>query len=278
MLGSVAATADTDNDVPVPIGLRFEDALVYATRAHAVQVRKGTGIPYVAHLLAVASLVLEDGGDEDEAVAALLHDAVEDQGGAKRLREIGDRYGERVAEIVLECSDTDVAPKPPWRDRKIAYIEHVATASDGAVRVSLADKLHNARAVLYDYRRLGEALWERFNPEADQLWYFRALVSAFRTRTDGPMLEELDRVVTELEQVSGMGALRKLAADGEGWVELRADGEAVRFTHEHVREARTDEDFRELVRLARVRLYEGTGVVAGAAVTVHASWRRTASS
>jgi hypothetical protein len=260
----------------VTLGPRFEDALVYATQTHAPQSRKGTGVPYIAHLLAVASLVLEDGGDEDEAVAALLHDAVEDQGGDARLQEIRERYGERVAEIVRECSDTDATPKPPWRDRKVAYIEHVAGASPGAVRVSLADKLHNARAVLYDYRRLGEELWERFNPEADQLWYYRSLVAAFRARGDGPMVEELDRVVTELEQVAGMGALRKLAADGKGWVELRAGGEAIRFGPEDVGEA-TDEDFRELVRAARVRLYEDLGVAAGAPISIVASWRQTAS-
>ena len=253
---------------------RFEDALVYATRAHASQIRKGSGIPYVAHLLAVASLVLEDGGDEDEAIAGLLHDAVEDQGGEARLQEIRERFGERVAAIVLECSDTDVMPKPPWRRRKEDYIAHVATASPGAVRVSMADKLHNARAVLYDYRELGEELWERFNPEADQLWYYRSLIAAFAARTDGPMLAELDRVVSELEQVAAMGALRKLCRDAIGWVELRAGGEAVRFEPQDVEDAETDEDFRELVRLARVRLYEETGVEPGAAVSVVASWRR----
>jgi hypothetical protein len=259
------------------LGPRFEDALVYATRTHAPQARKGTGVPYVAHLLSVAALVVEDGGDEDEAIAALLHDAVEDQGGEARLEEIRTRYGDRVAEIVRECSDTDETPKPAWRKRKTDYIAHVATATPGAVRVSLADKLHNARAVLYDYRALGEELWERFNPEADQLWYYRSLVAAFRARTDGPMVQELDRVVTELEQVAAIGALRKLAADGEGWVELRADGEAVRFAAEDVRAAANDEDFRELVRVARVRLYEELGVPAGAAVSIVASWRHAAS-
>jgi HD domain len=274
----VAVAADTDNDAQVTLSPRFEDALVYATRVHAVQVRKGTGIPYVAHLLAVASIVLEDGGDEDEAVAALLHDAVEDQGGNARLRKIRERYGDKVADIVLECSDTDVMPKPAWRKRKLDYIAHVAGASPGAVRVSLADKLHNARAVLYDYRRLGEELWERFNPEADQLWYYRSLVDAFGARSDGPMVEELGRVVAELEQVAAMGALRKLAADREGWVELRADGEAVRLAPDDVGDAQTDEDFRELVRLARVRLYEERGVAAGAPVSIVASWRHSASS
>jgi hypothetical protein len=259
------------------LGRRFEDALVYATQTHAPQARKGTGVPYVAHLLAVASLVLEDGGDEEEAVAALLHDAVEDQGGEARLQEIRHRYGDRVADIVRECSDTDASPKPPWRDRKVAYIAHVGGASPGAVRVSLADKLHNARAVLYDYRDLGEELWERFNPEADQLWYYRSLVAAFRARSDGPMVEELDRVVTELEQVAGMGALRKLAADGEGWVELRSDGKSIRFGPADVGDARTDEDFRELVRAARVRFYDELGVPTGAPISLVASWRQPAS-
>jgi len=146
--------------------------------------------------------VLEDGGDEDEAVAALLHDAVEDQGGEARLEEIRERYGERVAEIVRECSDTDATPKPPWRERKIAYLGHVPTASAGAARVSLADKLHNARAVLYDYRRLGEQLWERFNPEADQLWYYRSLVQAFRRHGVTPLVAELTRVVAEVDELA----------------------------------------------------------------------------
>ena len=142
---------------------RFEDALVYATQIHAHQHRKGTGIPYVSHLMAVASLVLEHGGTETEAIGALLHDAAEDAGGSGRTEDIRLRFGPDVAAIVEGCSDTDVTPKPPWKERKIAYIEHIAAASDSVRLVSAADKLHNARAILKDYRELGESLWDRFN-------------------------------------------------------------------------------------------------------------------
>ncbi len=138
---------------------RFEDALAYAARLHAGQRRKGTDIPYVSHLLAVASLAIENGADEDEAIAALLHDAVEDQGGRRRLHAIRRRYGARVAELVAGCTDADVTPKPPWRQRKVRYLEHLRTASPSVRLVSACDKLHNARAILADYRRLGDALW-----------------------------------------------------------------------------------------------------------------------
>jgi len=154
------------------LGDRFERALSFATHLHREQCRKGTGVPYAAHLLGVASLVLEDGGTEDEAIAALLHDAVEDQGGRARLQEIEHEFGNRVAHIVEGCTDTASIPKPRWRTRKEAYV-HALASHDGSVRrVALADKLYNARATLLDYRRLGDELWERFNPEADQLWYY----------------------------------------------------------------------------------------------------------
>jgi len=179
---------------------RFADALVYATEVHAPQLRKGTNVPYVAHLLAVASLVLEDGGDDDEAIAALLHDAIEDQDVS--FEDIQASFGEHVAEIVQACSDTDVNPKPPWRQRKEDYIAHLAAAQPEVIRVSLADKLHNARSLLFDYRLDGEEMWKRFNPDADQLWYYRSLVDAFRRVSESPMVDELDRVVTELEHLT----------------------------------------------------------------------------
>lgn len=182
---------------------RFTNALVSTAETHASQKRKGTSVPYLSHLLAVAALMLEDGGSEDEAIAALLHDAVEDQGGASRLAEIRARFGERVATIVAGCSDADVQPKPPWRERKETYIRHLAEAPPEVIRVSLADKLHNARAILSDYRQVGDALWQRFNPEADQLWYYRALSNAFQERTTSPMLAELNRVIDELERLVG---------------------------------------------------------------------------
>lgn len=186
-----------------PLGPRFEDALVYASRLHREQLRKQTAVPYVSHLLAVCGLVLEDGGDEDEAIAALLHDAVEDQGGAPRLEEIRARFGPRVAEIVEGCSDTDQVPKPPWRLRKEAYLAHLADAatSESVLRVSAADKLHNARSVLTERHVIGEEVWERFNAGRDeQLWYYRAIVEVLRNRFPGRLTDELADVVQRLGQ------------------------------------------------------------------------------
>jgi (p)ppGpp synthase/HD superfamily hydrolase len=186
---------------------RFEDALGYAARLHAEQVRKGTGVPYIAHLLAVTALALEYGADEETAIAALLHDAVEDQGGAATLEAIRQRFGARVAEIVDGCSDTDVTPKPPWRARKEAYIAHVRVAPPDVRLVSAADKLHNARSILADYRVLGDALWDRFTGgKAGTLWYYRALVDAFRAAGPSPLVEELARVVDELAALAVPGS------------------------------------------------------------------------
>ena len=183
-----------------PLTQRFTDALAYATEVHAGQSRKGTSVPYVAHVLGVCALVLEDGGGEDEAIAALLHDAVEDGGGRPRLEDIRRRFGDRVAGIVWACSDTDETPKPPWKERKARYIAHVREAGPDARRVSCADKLHNARSILRDYRALGERLWDRFNASAeDNLWYYRALVEAFRQPDRSSLVDELERVVGELE-------------------------------------------------------------------------------
>jgi (p)ppGpp synthase/HD superfamily hydrolase len=185
----------------VELGDRFIRALGRTVAIHHGQRRRGTEIPYLAHLLAVCALVLQDGGDEDEAIGALLHDAAEDQGGEARLAEIEFEFGPNVMEIVAECSDTFEQPKPPWRERKETFLAKLPKASMPALRVSVADKLDNARAIVVDYRRLGDELWGRFNPEADQLWYYRALVSTYR-RIDGfesPLIDELDRVVSELE-------------------------------------------------------------------------------
>lgn len=181
---------------------RFAYALDYATRAHHEQLRKGSDIPYVSHLLAVAALVLEDGGDEDEAIAALLHDVVEDQGGTRRLAEVEREFGPAVAAIVESCSDTLVTPKPPWRERKAVYIAHLEEAGPSAVRVSLADKVHNVRTIVLDYRRLGEALWGRFDPDADPVWYYRSLAQVFARRSSSPLVAELEREVSELEALT----------------------------------------------------------------------------
>ncbi len=186
-----------------PLSKRFEEAFCLVCRLHATQKRKGTEIPYVAHLMSVAALVIEDGGDEDEAIAGLLHDAVEDQGGKETLGEIRRQFGERVAGIVYGCTDAETLPKPPWLERKKRYVEHIRTAPEEVRRVSSADKLHNARAILADYRRLGEPLWRRFSGGRDgTLWYYRALVQAFKEAGSSPIVEELDRVVTELERLA----------------------------------------------------------------------------
>jgi len=182
---------------------RFEEALLYATRLHSDQMRKGSAVPYVSHLMAVAALTLEYGGGEDEAIAALLHDAVEDQGGAATRAEILERFGPRITAIVDGCTDTDEHPKPPWRARKQAYIEHVSRASQSVRLVSACDKLHNARSLARDYRAVGESLWDRFSGGREgTLWYYRAIVRAFRVTETSLLIEDLDRAVTELESLT----------------------------------------------------------------------------
>ena len=182
---------------------RFEEALVYAARLHAGQNRKGSDIPYISHLLSVAAIVLEDGGEEEEAIAALLHDSVEDQGGKKTREEIRRRFGENVARIVDGCTDADTLPKPPWRARKERYIEHVRGAPPEVRRVSLADKLHNSRTILADLHRHGGVVWDRFTGGKDgTLWYYRSLISAFREAGESFLLKELEKVVSELERLT----------------------------------------------------------------------------
>ena len=204
----VAVTSDAPTSVtptPLPVlGERFDEALTLARTLHAEQVRRDTAIPYLAHLLAVAALVLEDGGDEEEAIAAVLHDAVEDQGGSSTLEDIRRRFGDQVADIVDACSDTDEVPKPPWPERKQAYIDHLPSLERSALRVSLADKLHNARAILFDLRHLGEAVWERFSTGSadDQLWYYDELARVYEARSAGPMAAELRRTVDEIAAVN----------------------------------------------------------------------------
>ena len=187
-----------------PLGARFERALVFATQKHAGQHRKGTTVPYVAHLLGVASLVLEAGGDQDLAIAALLHDVVEDCGGAPMLKEIRRRFGKRVAYVVEGCTDSDLTPKPPWLERKKAYIAHLRTADSDTRLVSAADKLYNVRSIVAAYREIGEKVWERFLGKRDgTLWYYRALLDEFKRKQATPLIRELERAVIELEAVVG---------------------------------------------------------------------------
>lgn len=192
---------------PTVLTDRFDRALLYATHVHGGQLRKGTSIPYVAHLLAVAATVLEYGGDEDLAIAALLHDSVEDQGGRARLSDIRNRFGARVARVVEACSDSLIDTgagerKPPWEERKKAYIAHLGAADRDVLQVSLADKVHNARAILRDRRNpeVGEKIWSRFSQSKERtLWYYRALAKAFGAALPGQLAEELREIVDLLE-------------------------------------------------------------------------------
>jgi len=193
--------APTTQPEPAHFGERFERALAFAARTHRTQTRKGSGIPYIGHLLGVASLVIEDGGSEDETIAALLHDAAEDQGGEAMLAEIRATFGDAVGDIVLACSDTLEETKPPWQTRKETYLEHLRAQPPAVLRVSLADKLFNARAILRDYLVVGDELWDRFRAGREgQLWYYDELADVFAELSRGPMASELREVVDELRQ------------------------------------------------------------------------------
>jgi GTP pyrophosphokinase len=171
------------------LGTRFVEALRLAVDLHSRQARKGSNVPYIGHILGVCGLVIDSGGSEDEAIAAVLHDAVEDQGGAATLERIRTHFGSNVAAIVEACSDADMLPKPPWRARKEAYVQHLRTAPTSVLRVSLADKLNNLRAILQDYGQIGGALWARFDSESDPIWYYGTLLRVFEDRLREPMPE-----------------------------------------------------------------------------------------
>ncbi len=195
----------------------FDSALSYASHLHRGQFRKGTKIPYVSHLISAAAIALEHGATEEEAIAALLHDALEDQGrhGATEL-EIRVQFGERVLQIVQGCTDAEgdhAGRKPEWRPRKEAYVAHVGKADASVRLVSASDKLHNARAILADLRTHGEELWPRFTGNKDgALWYYRALVTAFHAAGGSePMMRlvaELDRTVSEIERLAAAASAR----------------------------------------------------------------------
>jgi (p)ppGpp synthase/HD superfamily hydrolase len=187
---------------------------VYASQLHATQFRKGTTRPYVAHLLGVTSIVLSNGGNEDDAIAALLHDAVEDQGGKPVLRQIRRVFGARVAAIVEGCTDADTIPKPPWRERKEKYIRHLRKANASVKLISAADKLYNAQETLTDARILGDAVWNRFHATREEtLWYYGEVLKILKRKGPRALAAELERVVEDLAAVSNsaaMDALRKL--------------------------------------------------------------------
>ena len=222
-----------EEPAPISLGPRFDAALTLAGELHHDQVRKGSGTPYVAHLLAVASLVVENGGSEDAAIASLLHDAIEDQGGLPTLTRIVNLFGPGVGAIVEACSDSTVQPKPPALERKRRYIEHLDqdTTSTDVLLVSSADKLHNLRSILTDYRTVGPAVWDRFKlGPSDQLWYYQSLADIYRRRLGGPLSTELDRLVAELAGVvSPLSALvwARVAVMADCAVAAIGDPEAV---------------------------------------------------
>jgi (p)ppGpp synthase/HD superfamily hydrolase len=182
---------------------RFEDAFVYAIRAHGGQRKKGTDTPYIAHVMDVTALVLMNGGQEDHAIAALLHDVAEDAGGRHRLEDVRVRFGHAVAEIVEGCSDTFDDPKPPWLERKKAYIDHLPHTSPATRLVSAADKLANARAIISDVKAQGDGVWDRFNGKKDgTIWYYRTIADVFLALGPHPLAARLDEAVRELQQLA----------------------------------------------------------------------------
>jgi len=189
------------------LGDRFGEAFRFAAEKHARQTRKKTGVPYISHLMSVAALVLEAGGDEDQAIAALLHDVVEDCGGEPMLAEVRRRFGDRVARIVAGCTDAYTVPKPPWKQRKLDYLDVLRGSNEDVRLISAADKLHNVRTILAEYRSAGDSVFERFSGRRDgTLWYYRAVLEVLRSGQPNRLVEELERVVTELETLVGQAA------------------------------------------------------------------------
>jgi (p)ppGpp synthase/HD superfamily hydrolase len=189
---------------PPKLTTRLDAAFAYAREVHARQTRKGTSTPYLGHLMGVSSIVLDDGGSEDEAIAALLHDAAEDHGGRERLDDIRARFGNAVARIVEDCTDSWETPKPAWKERKEAYVDHARTLPAPSLRVSAADKVHNAYAILRDLRNIGDAVWERFNATPDDVMaYYEGLVRAYRQAGGGRLVDELDRIIRGIRREMG---------------------------------------------------------------------------
>jgi (p)ppGpp synthase/HD superfamily hydrolase len=199
--GKPQGTQGTQKEIK--LGPRFLRAFEFAAKKHDGQTRKASTIPYIAHLMGVTSLVLEAGGDEDIAIAALLHDVVEDCGGTPMLNEVRRRFGARVARVVEGCTDAFTIPKPPWRERKEDYLRHLAEADADTRLVSAADKLNNVRSILTDYRTIGEFVWERFSGGREgTLWYYRTLRDEFLRDAPNRIMRELNLAVNELESLA----------------------------------------------------------------------------
>jgi len=187
----------------IKLGPRFLRAFEFAAEKHKYQTRKASTIPYIAHLMGVASLVLESGGDEDLAIAALLHDVVEDCGGAPMLKEVRRRFGSRVAKVVNGCTDADTYPKPPWRERKENYIDRLREEDADTRLVSAADKLNNVRSILSDYREIGESVWSRFHGKREgTLWYYRTLRDEFLRDKPNRVTRDFALAVSKLERLA----------------------------------------------------------------------------
>jgi HD domain len=235
---------------PPALTTRFLTAVGLAQEIHGHERRTGTEIPYLAHLLVVTGLVIEDGGDEDQAIAAMLHDTVEDGGGRPLLRRIAWAFGAEVATIVEGCSDTiDIDPRESWIERKRRYLAHLPAVEDDAIlRVALADKVHNARSIVRDYREEGHALWDRFTQKTarEQLWYYGGLLAFFQARRPGPLTEDLRRAVAELAWLVAQDDAQRSRVirlwvnpdlhsgqAPEGWVHVCTSGEAIELLDTH---------------------------------------------
>ncbi len=186
---------------------RVCEALTLAALLHAEDPRKDTSIPYVSHLVAVAALVMEDGGDENDVIAALLHDAVEDQGGTATAEVIRKQFGDQVADVVIECSDAapeEGQEKPPWHERKRRHLAGIVNMSEPALRVTAADKLHNVQSTLFDVRRNGASVWDRFKTGREGfVWYHREILAVLLQRTPGSRsVQRLSQVLEELGEIS----------------------------------------------------------------------------
>ena len=177
---------------------QFQNALLYAHNLHINQTRKATLIPYISHLMTVSSLIMEHGGDQEQAIAGLLHDAVEDQGGQNTLNEIRNKFGDKVANIVSDCTDAWQEPKPRWKARKLDYLESLFIKPNYSLLVSLADKTHNAESILFDKIEIGDAIWDRFTPPYEETkWYYRSLSNIFLEKIPGKLADRLDRAVDQ---------------------------------------------------------------------------------
>jgi (p)ppGpp synthase/HD superfamily hydrolase len=200
------------------LSTKFRKALSYAFDLHADQIKKASGVPYVGHLLSVAGTVLEHSGTETQAIAALLHDAAEDQGGRKTLNKIEKKFGREVAEIVEDCTDTFESPKPPWMERKRTYLRHLSQFSDQVLLVAAADKLDNCRRTLTNLRAVGKDVWKTVSGGRERLWYYRTVVEALRprlTRLAPRLFDELEMAVDELERTAAKSGKAKRAGNAK---------------------------------------------------------------